>query len=73
MAGERLTALSLWTVRRNDVRWSANLAFEADRVGWQVIIRRDGDQVRQRLFGLRAVALAWALSERDDLERGYLD
>jgi len=66
-------AESLWTVNRRDIFWSCDLAFHADRSGWQVVLRRDGSVVSDRVFNLREVALAWASSERDDLERGWLD
>ena len=66
-------AESLWTVHRRDICWSCDLAFHANRSGWQVVLRRDGQVVSERVFNLREIALAWASSERDDLERGWLD
>jgi len=66
-------AESLWALIRRDVYWSCDLAFHEDRSGCQVVLRRDGTVVSERVFNLREIALAWASSERDDLERGWLD
>jgi hypothetical protein len=73
MTAHSARAESLWTVNRRDVYWSCDLAFHQDRSGWQVVLRRDGTVVAERVFNLREIALAWASSERDDLERGWLD
>jgi len=66
-------AAPLWATRRHNVDWACELTFHGKRVGWEVILRRDGQRVGARIFDLHEVALAYAASERDDVERGYHD
>jgi hypothetical protein len=58
----------LWSIRKGDVTWSAELRFHGEGVGWEAPILRDGDLSNARTFILRDLAIGWAKNERDRLE-----
>jgi hypothetical protein len=59
---------ALWSVRRDDVTWTAELHFHGESVGWETRIFRDGDLSIARTFLLRDRAVGWAKNERDRRE-----
>jgi hypothetical protein len=64
---------AIWSILVSHVTWSCELRFHGESVGWEAQILRDGDLVIARTFTVRAVAEAWALGERGDIERGWVD
>ncbi len=63
----------LWDVTRKNVRWTCELTFLEEQVGWEVTIRRERLAVANRFFRGRDTAIGWAAGYRDDVERGWLD
>jgi hypothetical protein len=52
------------------VTWSCEFRFHCESYDWEVQILRDGELFAGQRFVLRALAQAWAESERQILEKG---
>jgi hypothetical protein len=59
----------LWSVRKGDVTWSAELRFNGE-YGVEAQILRNGELVIGRRFLLKEQAIRWAEAERQHRERG---
>jgi hypothetical protein len=69
-ARERRPGDLLWTVRRDHVTWTCELFFRGESVGWEAQIFRDGDLRIGRTFVLKDIAIGWADSERQHIQKG---
>ena len=61
----------LWTLHKDHIIWSCELRFHGESSGWEAQILRMAISFSARTFQLREVTLAWAASERTDIERGW--
>ena len=54
----------LWSLRRDNVSWSAELFFRGEGYRWEAQILRDGELTIGRRFLLKAEAVKWAEVEK---------
>jgi hypothetical protein len=60
----------LWTIRVNNVTWSAELKFHGESYGWECQFYRETDFRMGQRFILCEAAIKWAELERQAIEKG---
>lgn len=61
----------LWSIRKDNVTWSAELFFRGEGYGWEAQILRNGDLRIGRRFLLKEEAVGWANNEQRELTEGH--
>ena len=61
----------LWEMLKNGVTWSANMDFRGERLGWEVVLSRNGQRFNVQQFVNREKAEAWADKECIEIAMGW--
>jgi hypothetical protein len=62
----------IWSFRKDHVIWSCELRVQGE-YGVEALILRDGELFVSHRFLLQVQAEGWALEQRADIERGWID
>lgn len=61
----------LWELLKNGVTWSATMDFRNERLGWEVVISRNGQRFNVQQFVNREKAEAWSDKECIEIAMGW--
>jgi hypothetical protein len=64
---------ALWTFRREGIKWSCVLVFRGESYRWEARVLKSRELSISRRFILREPSIYWALEQRADIERGWIE